>query len=190
MRAYVDESVHLIGAPSMYVLASVVVQHQEADEVRAVLRDSRGNRRNRFHWVNEEQVDREALAKTVGALDLFSVVAVCSPIDNKRQERARRLCLTQLLWELESRGVHDVLLESRGAQDLKDQEHISNRQLPRPAGPRLAYGFGSPTAEPLLWLPDLVAGAVAYNQAGRIQGTNCLTLLGTAVTIINADEGT
>ncbi len=42
--------------------------------------------------------------------------------------------------------------------------------------------------EPLLWLPDLVAGAVAYARAGR--GDECLSLLGEAVTVVEASDAT
>ena len=190
MRAYVDESVHVVGAPKMYILASVVVRHAQTDEVRAVVRDSLGNRRDRFHWANEKQPVREAMAQTVGGLELFSVVAVCTPIDNKRQERARRLCLTQLLWELDRCGVQDILLESRGQQDRNDREYLRAQQRAGTVTSALRYGFGDPKQEPLLWLPDLVAGAVADNRTSRTGRGDCLTLLGPGVRTVEVGTGT
>lgn len=52
----------------------------------------------------------------------------------------------------------------------------------------LRYSFALPLQEPLLWLPDLVAGAVAYARAGR--GEECLSLLGEGVTVVEAGDAT
>jgi len=188
MRAYVDESGRT-AAPGLYVLAAVVVLTGQEDEVRAVLRSGLRHRRQRFHWREEEHTDQETMAKLVGELQLASVVAVATPVDTKRPERARRLCLTRLLWELEHRNVHDVLLESRGdAQDRDDRRHIANTQRARHVEPDLVYAFGNPRAEPLLWLPDLVAGAV--NRAHFDELDCCLRLLGPGVTVLEASDGT
>lgn len=116
MRAYVDESVRE-AAPGLYVLASVAVPGDQADDVRSALRSGLRHRRPRFHWRDEQDADRQAMAKVASGLRLPSLVAVATPIDPHRSERARRLCLTQLLWELEQRDVLDVVFESRQHRD-------------------------------------------------------------------------
>ena len=188
MKAYIDESGRN-AAPGLYVLAGVVVRADQRDEVRAVLRSGLRHKRHRFHWREEEHTDQEAMAKLVGALRLASVVAVAAPVDAKRPERARRLCLTRLLWELEHRNVRDVLLESRGGvQDRQDRQHIANAQRARHLHTGLAFAFGDPKAGPLLWLPDLVAGAVSRARFDHLDC--CLQLLGQDVTILDAGDGT
>ncbi len=52
------------------------------------------------------------------------VVAVASPLDPQRQERARRLCLTAIAWELHERGVHRLQLESRNNRDADDRRFL------------------------------------------------------------------
>jgi len=188
VRAYIDESGRN-AAPGLYVLAGVVVLADQEDEVRAVLRSGLRHKRRRFHWREEEHTDQETMAKLVGELRLASLVAVATPVDPKRPERARRLCLTRLLWELEHRNVRNVLLESRGdAQDRDDRRHIGNAQRAQHLEPGLAFIFGNPKVEPLLWLPDLVAGAV--NRARADELDCCLQLLGQDVTVLEVGDGT
>jgi hypothetical protein len=187
VRAYIDESVRE-AAPGLYVLASVAVPPDRADDVRAALRSGLRHRRPRFHWRDEEDSDRQAMAKTAGELQLASLVAVSTPMDPKRPERARRVCLTRLLWELEQRDVFDVVFESRQNRDRDDRAHIVRAQKAGHCSRSLRYDFALPLQEPLLWLPDLVAGAVAYAHVGR--GEQCLTLLGENVTVVDAGGGT
>jgi len=188
MRAYVDESARN-AEPGLYVLAGVVVDRDQADDVRAVLRSGLRHQRRRFHWREEEHTDQESMAKLVGSLDLMAVVVVATPVDPRRPERARRLCLTRLLWELEHRNARDVLLESRGpAQDRDDRRHIGNAQRAQQLEPGLVFGFGNPLAEPLLWLPDLLAGAVNRDRSEELDC--CLELLGPGVTVIDVGDST
>lgn len=187
MRAYIDESVRE-GAPGLYVLASVAVPDEQADDVRAALRSGLRHRRPRFHWRDEQDSDRQAMAKVAGDLALSSLAAVSTPMDPKRPERARRVCLTRLLWELEQRAVLNVVFESRQNRDRDDRAHILRAQKAGHCSRELRYGFALPLQEPLLWLPDLVAGAVAYARVGR--GEQCLALLGEGVTVIDAGAGT
>ena len=83
MRAYVDESVP-VAAHGLYVLAGVVVRPEQAEPVRDVLRSELRHQRRPFHWRLEERTDRESMAKRIGALNLFAVVAVASPVDAHR----------------------------------------------------------------------------------------------------------
>lgn len=82
--------------PGLYVLAAVVVHPDQAEDVRETLRAGVRHLSRPFHWRLEEHTDQESLAKTVGALDLVSVVAIATPVDKHRPERLRKLCL--LLW--------------------------------------------------------------------------------------------
>lgn len=155
-------------APGLYVLASVAVPDDRADDVRQTLRSGLRHKRARFHWHDEQEGDRQAMAKLAADLQLSSLVAVSTPIDPKRPERARRACLTRLLWELEQWAVLDVVFESRQNRDRADRAHIVRAQKARHVSAWLTYGFALPLQEPLLWLPDLVAGAVAHARIGHV----------------------
>lgn len=186
VRAYIDESLRNT-APGLYVLAAVAVSLEQSESVRQLLRDGLRHRRPRFHWTDEEPVDREAMAKTVGGLKLSSVVAIATPMNKHKPERARKVCLTRLLWELQQREVHDILLESRQeSRDRVDRAHILHAQKAHHLTSALRYGHALPLEEPLLWLPDLVAGAVSYARAGQEQ---FLQLLGAGVSIVDAGSG-
>jgi hypothetical protein len=160
VRAYVDESLRLTGA-GWYVLAAVVVPGARADDVRTALRAGPPGGRRRYHWHDEDARSREAMAARIGALRLDAVVVVTTPVTPRRSERARRHCLLRLLWELEQRGVGDVLLESRRERDVTDREVIGHGHRSGHVSAALRHEFGRPKDEPLLWLADVVAGAVA-----------------------------
>ena len=186
-RAFLDESGH-VGPPGLYVVAAVGVSLHEHDRVRLALRAALRHRRTRFHWRDEEHADQEVMARCVGELELVAVVAVATPVQPRRRERARRKCLTQLLWELQQRNVNDVLFESRRDHlDRSDQHHIGNEIRAGVLDRDLRYGFALPSEEPLLWLPDLVAGAV--NRAMTEQRSCCLDLLGPHLTVLAPVSG-
>jgi hypothetical protein len=84
-----------------------------------------------------------------------------APLDPRRQERARRHCLRRLLFELEAAGVGHVWLESRGRhQDPLDLQAVNVLRIQRVIGAGLVVDHTRPLDEPLLWVPDIVAGAV------------------------------
>lgn len=186
MRAYIDESMR-VADPGLYVLASVVVPDAAADEVREDLRAGLRRRRPRFHWRDEQQADRMLMAGRIAQLALPALVAVASPVDHRRPERARRVCLTRLLWELRQRQVDYVVFETRQEhRDRQDRAYVLHAQKAGRASPALHYAFAGPLQEPLLWLPDLVAGAVAYARAGD---RRYLDVLGDMVTVVDVGSG-
>lgn len=169
MTAYVDESVRLEGA-GWYVLAAVVVPDGDAARVRDVLRASLRRGQRRHHWYDERPPGRCALANMVASLGLAAVAVAATPVAPDRQERARRRCLTRLLWELAERAVGDVVVESRRHhKDLEDRRMIQYLQRSGWLRADLRYRFAEPYDEPLLWLPDIVAGAAARALSDRDQ---------------------
>ena len=92
------------------------------------------------------------------ATHLFVVVGA---VGGRRQERARRRLLGRLLWELDQRQVSRLTLESRHVErDRHDQEAIGAFRNHGLLSRNLTVGFGQPRDEPMLWLADIVAGAV------------------------------
>jgi hypothetical protein len=113
----------------------------------------------------------------VSALGLRAVAAIALPGTKRRQERARALCLTKLLWQLAERQVDAVTLESRGSQrrDDDDARVIGGGKRAGTVPKQLVYGHAQPKVEPLLWLGDLVASALTAGIAG--EDTTCLAAL-------------
>jgi len=183
VRAYLDESVQ-VGPPGLYVIAAAVVPPAAADGARHELRQVAGKTKQ-LHWRDESGTRRAAVIFVVAQLDVEHLVAVCTPIDPKRQERSRRHALTRLLWELDQRDVRDVVLETRAHRDKEDRAHIASQQRAQALSRDLRYEFGQPRQEPLLWLPDVVAGAVAYARTGR--DTTYLDGLGASVVVLDVE---
>jgi hypothetical protein len=159
MRAYIDESVR-VAAPGLYVLAAVTVPRGRADDIGVLLRASLAPGQRRSHWRGDSEARRRTLVTQFAELELHATIVVARPMTSARQERASRLCLRRLLWELEQQRVLDALLESRGEQDQADRRVIAGCQRSGQLSGRWTYAFGS-KAEPLLWLPDTAAGAAS-----------------------------
>jgi hypothetical protein len=85
-----------------------------------------------------------------------------------RQDRARAKCPARMLWDLGQSGIEDVVFESRGRHnDSKDARTIGQSKRAGGTSASLRYEFARPHAEPLLWIPDAVAGAVATHVAAE-----------------------
>ena len=160
VTAYVDESLRLTGE-GLYVLAAVVVPDPRAPEVRAALRAAVPPGLRRYHWRRESEASRAAIVEVVRSLRVSAVV-VTAPVGRTRQERARRRCLRRLVWELAQRDVRRAVLESRDHADAADRALLAFALRAGWGPPDFEYRFGLPTDEPLLWLADIVAGAVGH----------------------------
>ena len=92
-----------------------------------------------------------------------------SPLDPKRQERARRKCLERLFFQFGGEPcLETVWIESRTAS-LNDADR---RMVVALRGSRLISGalrceFALPSADPMLWAADALAGAVAASYRGE-----------------------
>jgi hypothetical protein len=165
--AYADESARFGGSevPGCYVIAALVVAEADAAELRQVMAPL-AHRPKGFHWTEANKKRRWDAVTTVASAPALHVVTVAAPLDHSRQERARRACLERLLFELEVAGVRDVWLERRTPSlNRKDQQAVGGflaRRIIRDIRVRHA----NPATEPLLWVPDIVAGAVGLEAMG------------------------
>ncbi|GAA1549001.1 hypothetical protein GCM10009804_01630 [Kribbella hippodromi] len=171
LSAWVDESVIVDGSHSptgTYTLAAAVADANTVSTMRDVVRGLTLTRGGRLHWVDESGKRRDRIAAAIAALELSAIVVAGSPVRRAKQERARRCCLERLLHELSSIGVRDVCLESRTA--TPDRRDLSLVESARRKGliPRdFRIGFARPRDEPMLWIPDAVAGAVTASRLGE-----------------------
>lgn len=170
LHAWVDESMHTRGGvltDGIYILAAAVADPETCDPIRDELRRLLPGRARRLHWRDENARRRRVIAGAVASLDVAQTVVIGAPLDQHRQERARRLCMEKLLHELAALGVSHAWVERREASLNRRDRQMVNVLRARHAIPAtLTVDFIHPEGEPMLWLPDVAAGAVgAYRRA-------------------------
>ena len=168
--AWVDESVIVGGddRPGAYTLAAVIAEDDAIEGLRDDLRALTERKIVRLHWVAESTKRRDLIVETVAALGVVAIVVVGSPVHRQKQERARRCCLERLLYELDQLGVSQAWLESRApAQNKRDRSLVDSARRKGLLSHRTSIEFARPLQEPMLWLPDAVAGAVTAANLGE-----------------------
>lgn len=168
LSAWIDESVIVDrdDRPGTYTMAAAIADPSCCDDIRAGLRSLTPGRAERLHWAHESPKRRDVVAAYLATIDIAVVVVTGTPMIGPKQERARRCCLERLLYELSQCGV-EAWLESRSAapdrRDLRLVDSARNKGLVAVA---LKVDFRRPKDEPMLWLPDAVAGAVTAAELG------------------------
>jgi hypothetical protein len=164
--AYVDESLRI--HQGLYVLAAVIIADADADRHRQALRELLYRRQIRLHWRDESSRRRSQLIYAVCELRHTGAVVIAAGVGPGRQERARRKCIERLLSELTSRGIAKVVFERRHKElDARDRAMIAALQRQQSLPAALRASWEPATAEPLLWLPDIAAGAASLAEAGH-----------------------
>ena len=166
-RAFIDESSALRG-PGLqeYLIAAAVVPADRCDDVREALRPLLLPGQIKLHWSDESEQRRRRIVDGLLQLEHMSVVITHLSERRKKNERFRRLCLGELYNEMVAMDVHDLLLESRSAQqDMSDVAHVVALQG---AGldKRLRISHKRGGDEPLLWIADAVLGAINARESG------------------------
>ena len=168
MHGFVDESMRR--APGgLYVLAAVLVPVSQLEARRESARSVLLRRQRRFHWRDETEPQRRKMLAVMVEAGV-EVLACACPVP-PRQQRARALCVTRLAWGASQRGVGRLVFESREERNCAHDRLTMMRAVKARACPAsLVYGFAWPADEPLLWLADAAAGAVAAQLAGEESG--------------------
>lgn len=186
LHAWVDESMRLTpDDQGIYILAAVVCDPACSDDGRNQLRALLLRGQSRLHWHGERDIRRSTIATAVAAIDMAALIVVGMPVSSAKQERARRQCMETLLPRLSGLGVDRVWLESRtpalNEADLETVRFLRGKQLlPR----ALRVNTALPTVEPMLWIPDALAGAV---NAARGDDPRWLNILSQTVEIIDIE---
>lgn len=178
--AYVDESEP---DPGAYVLAAALIPAGLRDEVRTAVAALRWRGQRKLHWHAENDQRRKLLTAAVAELEALYVVVVRVE-RTESSERRRRLCLRRLLCDLDEAGVGEVCLEAREAkQNQRDLQLLRALRAEKAISPAIRMAHPAGPLEPLLWIPDLVAGAVGAARQGRRgyldQLSGQVTILGT-----------
>jgi len=186
LHAWIDESMRDPkpgNRDGMYIVAAGVADPLQSDQSRTAMMRLLPKAATRLHWHAESAARQVQIARTISTLDVTLLVVVNTRYDGRRQERARRKCMERLLNELRSRGVTRAVIESRtDSLNRKDMEMVDAlRSRGEMVG--LHAGFDRPSAEPMLWIPDAVSGAVNGFRSGRRPAP--LSLMGSRITIIH-----
>jgi hypothetical protein len=162
--ALVDESYR----DGLYLLAFCQVARDRVEETRVALRALPRHARPRFHWHVEQHKDRLAMVDTIAGLGVTSTVVYQTHTAPTKQEQARARLLAVGLHELAGAGVAQLVLESRREKlNRRDERTITAARRDGLTPYFVPFVFARPGDEPLLWLPDAVAGAVGLMLAGR-----------------------
>lgn len=165
LHAWVDESIHV--SAGFYMIAAVVADLAQCQEHRDTARALAPSPRRRIHWRDEEDKDRLRIAEALGHLDLAHTIVVASPLDSRKQERARRKCIERLLPHLEATGVTQAWFETRThSLNRRDQAMVAAMRGAGTLTDQIRVDFADPEAEPMLWIPDSIAGAVSAERRG------------------------
>jgi hypothetical protein len=186
--AFADESFREDPTEGVYVLAAAVLEVRAQQPARELMRRLLGSRRtNKLHWHEMDRLQQKDAAYRVAGIKGFHVVAVGAPVPRRRQERARATCLTALVGELHGFGVQHLLIEARSANlNRRDVATVQGARFALPKGNHFRVDHVPGSAEPLLWVADVVAGVVrASRQGSPIQ----LELLGERVHVLEVPTG-
>jgi hypothetical protein len=161
----VDESIRI--DDRVYITAACALEEVNAPTARDTMRELEPRPGRRFHWRDKEPHERLAAVEAIAQLPTLHIVAIGAALDPRRQERARRQCLEALLFHLDAAGVEQVWLETRGATaDRRDIAAIDRFRARQVIGHSIRVDHARPGDDPLLWLADLVAGAVSAAEGG------------------------
>lgn len=158
--AWGDESMRFDIERPAYVFAAAIVGVDALDDIRDVMRPLRVAG-NKLHWRDLDPRQRTSVVNAIAEIEALHVAVIATPMDPRRQERARAKCIQRMLAFLAEMGVGPVVLEQRTESlNARDQKLITRLRGTRSLPASLTVGFGQPSKEPLLWIPDIVAGAV------------------------------
>lgn len=167
--AWSDESFQEKDSDGFYIIAAAVIEAAAIEQARELMMQLRGARAtSKAHWTQMGSREREYAAKAVAGIGGLHVVAVGSPVPIRKQERARRKCLTELVVELHSFEVGHLYMEAREPQlNARDVKTIQYARFKLPKGTRFRIDHVPGGTEPLLWVADVVAGACRAERLGQ-----------------------
>ncbi|WP_147050740.1 hypothetical protein [Kocuria flava] len=170
-----------VSAP-MYMLGAVVTDPLACEAARTELRQLVPHGR-KLHWRDLDDRLKRRAVQAVASFDAAHMVVVASPLNPRKQERARAACMERLCWELGGMGVSRVVLESRTPSlNKRDDELIKHLRGKKSLPQGLRVDIELPSGEPMLWVPDQVLGAMGDAETGE---ERWMQVLGQSVTRVD-----
>ncbi|MCO6006007.1 hypothetical protein NE236_13525 [Actinoallomurus purpureus] len=166
--AFVDESESNRKLdPDVYILVASIMASDIRESVREVMACLRLPGEHKVHWYHESDKRRRILIETVISLEVLHLAVVRTGAVGETSERRRRKCMERLFFELSAMGAHKIIFEAREArQSRNDLNLVKALRSRREIHADIRVDHLSGPREPLLWIPDLVAGAVVAARCG------------------------
>lgn len=186
LTAYIDESLRRRpGDCSVYAMAAVIVNSADHDDIRIALESLRLGKSPRLHWREESAARHLVIAGSIAHMPMESIITIHIFSRGLPYERARRLCLERLLYELDQAGVAMATVESRSPRlDHLDLLLVMGIRKARALSENIKVTWQQPTEESLLWGADAVAGATTWWLDGQ---TSSFELLAERVRLVCLD---
>ena len=172
VRAFVDESFRRDrSGAGVYLFAAVTVAAEHEDEIRVRLEHALPGRLERFHWRKDREEVRNRALDVMRSVEIVGLTVFQRGVPEAAAERARHHALWNLVQCMRDANVHDLVFEARErSQNNKDMRTLHSISRSKVSSERFRYAFNRPLDEPLLWLPDYLAGVCG--EALRAGGTD------------------
>ena len=160
-----DESIGESARGHIYVIAGALLL--EADsledptcaEMRQKVEAILNGREKPFRWKDEGVEKKGAMIGLIES-EACAIAAISEPGMRFHQRQMRAECLRSICVTLAEEGATSLVIESRREQDSDDTDTVQAAKKQE----LLPSSFPEPTfagkEEPLLWLPDAIAGAI------------------------------
>ncbi|MEV5705631.1 hypothetical protein [Actinoallomurus sp. NPDC052274] len=183
--AFVDESESNRKLdPDVYILVASIMEPNARWPVREAVASLRLPGQHKVHWYHESDKRRRLLIETVMSLEVLHLAVVRIGTAGETSERRRRKCMERLFFELSGMGVRNIVFEAREArQNRNDLNLVRALRARQEISPDIRVDHESGPEEPLLWLPDVVAGAVVAARCGNPAHLEQLTSLVTVCVV-------
>ncbi|GAA1070841.1 hypothetical protein [Tsukamurella spumae] len=162
--------------PGTYLLAAALLDENDVSAARDAMESLRIEE-PKVHWHGSSETRRIELVEAVIGLPVAAIVVVHHDTD-ATDRRHRRKCLEHLLPHLADVPCSKITFESRSsldASDLATMQLLRNRRAISNTL-RIAHAVGR--LEPVLWISDIICGAVVQSRIGQ---SRYLDLLGGSV---------
>lgn len=150
-----------------YLIGAALIPAGLCEEVREQVRKLALPGQIKLHWTDEGESRRRAIVKRLAELAPMTVVITHLSERMKKNERCRRKCLEALYHDMVEMESFDLTLEHRSdAQNSKDRAHIVSLQG-QGLDKRVRIDHRRGGDEPLLWIADVLLGAVNAAEIGE-----------------------
>ena len=175
-RGFVDESTAMRSASHQeYLIGAALLPVDQIDEVREQLTPLLLPGQIKLHWTDEQPARRRQIVDKICALGSVNIVITHLDEPRRKTERFRRKCLEELYHEMVSMEIFDLTLEARtGPQDRNDVAHLVALRS-QGIDPRMRIDHCRGGDEPLLWIPDIVLGAINAAHVGEARHLEALS---------------
>lgn len=182
--AFIDESSsHRSLDPNTYILAAAIYDSESSLDASPTMKALLLPGQSKVHWHDEDDRRRLRLVHEVARLDGIGLIIVRNGLPGEKDERRRRLCSERMYYELQQNGVQHAVFESRGpADDRRDRTHLDTLKARKQIGGPFRIDHVAGRLEPLLWVPDILCGAMSQARTGN---NLYMELFGGKVTTIN-----